>query len=110
MMKVRVEHKKFHHPIKGIIDGADGAIKETLALLETTTKAYAPVDTGFLRGGIFTRIARRVGYMISPARYSIYQENTANGGAGYIKPAVAFVRTRVTGIFGKNLRSAMRRS
>jgi len=110
MIKMKVKRKKFHDPVKGVVDGTAFGLEETLNLLQATAKTYAPVDTGFLKASIFTRLRKFVGWVISPVSYSVYQEESANGGKGYMEPAAQYTRTKVSAIFGRSIRKSLRRS
>lgn len=64
------------------------------AKCENYAKALAPVDTGNLRNSINHRVDGNTAIVGTETRYAVYQEmgtykmQAANGGAGYMRPAV----------------------
>jgi hypothetical protein len=113
MVQYNIKRKKIHDLKKGLLNGSEDYLDEAVALLEAASKAYAPVDTGFLRGSIFSEIKKFLGKVISPASYSKYQEfgkRAANGGKGFMKPAADLVRTKLPNLMAKHIRKGIRRS
>ena len=95
---------------KGYLKGLDELIKMT----ENQAKKYAPVDTGFLKGLIMSKRKGTRGFVISRAKYSWFQEDgtmfmkAANHGKGFMKPAAQYVKTKISAIMGKAIRSAIK--
>lgn len=115
-MKLKLIQKYKKDTAKALQKGYLNALKEITDLVEEKAKEYAPVDTSNLRNKISSKIIKKTSSIVSSkAPYSIYQEqgtiymSAANRGKGFFKPAVQFVRTRISAIVGKNLRSAFRR-
>ena len=87
-----------------------------MKILEAQTKDLAPIDTGFLRASIFSRIKKAVGIVATRISYAFYQEegtpggqmDAANQGKGFMKPAAGFVKSRLSAIFGREIRSGFR--
>ena len=112
MVKMKVKRKIYHDPKKGLKRGVQESLTEITNLLHTSSKAYAPVDTGFLRGSIFQKFGKFKSWVVARADYSIFQEEgkrAANGGRGFMKPAAQYVKTKLTGILGRNIRFWLRR-
>ena len=116
MLSVTVKRKVYYDAKAGTLAGSVDGLEDSLNLLEGKAKDFAPVRRGILRGGIFQRLKRFSGAVISPVLYSLFQERgtrymeAANRGRGYMKPAADFLKARVAGIFGKSIRSGIRRS
>jgi hypothetical protein len=118
MIDVQVKRIKKHNATKGTIEGIEKAMKEFIIGVESQAKAFAPVDTGFLRASIRNRVINKIanitGVVFTKVKYAIHNSklgrNAANGGQGFLSPALNKMRTKVTAIFGRNVRSEIRRS
>ncbi len=112
MVRVRVVTREIHNPIQGIKKGSGAGLEAVLIALEGQVKTLSPVDTGLLRASIRRKRNKLKGLVFTNVSYAIYQEEgnrAANGGSGFMKPAVDLVRVRVSAIFGRALRAWLRR-
>ena len=113
MVKVSVTTKKRHDTKKGLSEGVQDGLEAYLRILQNQSKQLAPVDTGLLRGSIRSTLKGFIGKVFTLVEYAIYQEEgsrAANGGRGYFKPAVDITRNRIAAIFGKAIRSGIRKN
>ena len=116
MITAKIKRKKYHIIKKGLEKGLEAGLKDIVELLERKTKEYAPVDTGSLKNSITSSIKKFIGKVKVKIHYAGYQEygtykmSAANNGMGYLRPAVAFVRTKISAILGKNIRNGIRRN
>ena len=81
-------------------------VKNNTEELKKKAKAYAPVDTGFLKNNIVSRYEGMSGIVHSQAGYSAYQEYGTRfiTGTPFIRPSLQFIYPK----FQKDMTDVMR--
>lgn len=115
-VKVTVKRKVIHNAVKGISVGTEDGLEKVILALKAQVKANAPVDKGILRGSIFSKLKKLSGFVKTNNEYAIYQEEgtknmrAANGGKGFFKPAIDYIKVRMGAIMSSEIRKAIRRN
>ena len=115
MINAKVKQGIKRNTRKAVQKGCENGLKEVIELLEKKVEDYAPRDEGTLKNSIRSKIKSLTGWVSTDVDYAIFQEegtykmSAANHGKGFFKPAIDFIRTRINAMFGKAIRSALRR-
>ncbi len=113
MLSMRVTTRLIHDPKEGIEKGTELGLETFLTALEAQVVALTPVKKGMLKGKNTKERRGLRGRIFNNTIYAIYQEEgskAANQGKGFFKPSVALLINKITTIFGRSIRSELRRS